>query len=86
VATVSRGPRIVREPVAESINRLETFVARMEHRYEVSSEEMLEAVCAGTARETAEVGRWLAAYRDLANLRQADGRGHADGSRTSSTR
>lgn len=78
--------RVVRQPAAEAVCRLETFVARMERRYECSSELMLEAVREGRARETAEVARWLMAYRNLGNLREALARDSETGSRTNSTR
>lgn len=61
------------EPVAETIRRLERFIARMEARYECSSEEMEQLVAAGRLRETREVGKWLTEVRMLRALREAAG-------------
>lgn len=60
--------RVRREPVEATIERLETFIARMERRYECSSEVMAAEVASGKARDTAEVARWLSDYRTLQYL------------------
>jgi hypothetical protein len=57
------------ETVEQAIARLETFVHRMERRYECTSDEATEAVRDGTMRETAEIGKWLTNYRTLQRLR-----------------
>jgi hypothetical protein len=74
MVAVQTKPRIVQEPVEDTIRRLETFVARMERRYECSSDCMSDAIAQGKARETAEVARWLIASRTLQRLRAAVGR------------
>lgn len=61
------------ETSEEAIARLETFMHRMERRYECTSTSALEAVRAGTLRETAEVAKWLTAYRTLLRLKEAVG-------------
>lgn len=76
--------RTVREPVAATTQRLERFVARMERRYGCTSADMMCATATGTARETAEVSRWLVDYQTLVLLRQQPG--PTTGSHTSSTR
>jgi hypothetical protein len=81
-----RKPRIVREPVEITIGRLETYVARMEHRYECESSSVAEAVGDGTIRETAEISRWLTNYWTLKHLREAAGAGRTTGTRTTPTR
>jgi len=73
MATRPSTVRTVREPVETTIRRLKVFVARMEHRYECPSDEMLRAVKAGDMRETAEVERWLMNYRSLLELQERCG-------------
>ncbi|MCK6563591.1 MAG: hypothetical protein L6Q80_02440 [Dehalococcoidia bacterium] len=84
----STAPRIEvrQESIGTTIHRLETFVARMERRYECSSEEMAEAILAGKARETAEIARWLGEFRVLTNLRNTRAAGCPAGSPGRSTR
>ena len=60
--------RVRREPVEATIARLQTFIARMERRYECSSEVMAAEVASGQARDTAEVARWLSDFRTLQYL------------------
>lgn len=72
--------RTVQEPIETTISRLETFVARMERRYEIESEAAADAVERGDMRETAEVAKWLISYRTLQRLK-----GHAGRSRRSTT-
>lgn len=81
-SVVSR-PRVVEEPIEETVRRLEAFVRRMERRYECSSDDMASAVRGG-AKETAEVARWLISFRTLQRLRAAIG--HETGTPTISTR
>ncbi len=83
MAAVVSEPRVIEEAVEDTIERLSTFVARMERRYERSSTDMLCAVREG-APETAEVARWLISFRTLQRLRAAIG--HETGTRTTSTR
>lgn len=78
--------QVRQEPIEVTIRRLETFVARMERRYECSSEEMAQAIRSGKARETAEVARWLGEFGVLVNLKAAHARGCADGPHGRSTR
>ena len=84
MAAVQTKPRIVQEPIEETIDRLDAFVARMERRYECNSDCMREAVAHGKSKETAEVARWLIASRTLQRLRAVVGRER--GIATSSTR
>ena len=64
------------EESSATITRLETFVRRMERRYECDSEAMRCNVREGRFPETREVGKWLAEYHLLTLLRgqQAAGR------------
>ncbi len=66
--------RVERESVDDTIKRLETYVRRLEARYECSSNAMSTAVNAGDMRATAEVCRWLTADRTLARLKNDAGR------------
>lgn len=59
------------EASATAVRRLETFVARMERRYERTSAEMAREVREGRTPETREVGKWLAEYHLLTRLRAA---------------
>ena len=68
MAVATRIP-VIKVPIAEGIHRLETFVRRMERRYECKSECALEDVRGGRMRETAEVARCLISYRALQRLR-----------------
>ena len=54
---VKSEPRVVRHSVGEEIERLQTYVGRMERRYECSSANAVKAVAKGKMRETAEVSR-----------------------------
>jgi hypothetical protein len=65
--------RVVDAPVM--IARLQTFVSRMERRYECTSDQMEKDVAAGRTRETAEVSRWLGEYRALLSLQALDPEG-----------
>lgn len=83
MATIELKARVVQEPAAETRRRLETFVARMERRYECPTSVMIEAVAAGRMKETAEVSRWLISFRTLRHLQA---HGSETGTSTSSTR
>ncbi|MBA4181258.1 MAG: hypothetical protein C0506_11770 [Anaerolinea sp.] len=74
----------VQEPLEKTISRLETFLARMERRYECSTEKAAEAVDRGQLKPTAEIGKWLASYRTLLHLK--DLAGQEDPSTISDTR
>jgi hypothetical protein len=78
--------RVIKEPVNETIRRLETFVSRMERRYECASDVMAGDVKSGRARDTAEVSRWLADYHVLCELRRPPADGRATGSTSMTTR
>ena len=75
--------RTKQEPVEAAIERLRTFVGRMEHRYECSSDFMVSAVANGHMKETAEVARWLTSYRTLQRLLA---RGQEPGTSTPTTK
>jgi hypothetical protein len=77
--------RVVQKPIADEIRRLETFVGRMEHRYECDSAAMLTLTASGERPETAEIARWLIAFQSLAYLKGLVA-GTTPGSPTSSTR
>ena len=76
--------RVQREPVDATIGRLDTFVRRLEARYECPSEAMVSAIGAGLCKETAEISQWLAAHRTLNRLRDAAGQGTGMNTRTTS--
>lgn len=78
--------RIVREPVEVTVDRLETYIARMEHRYECESSNLTTEVAAGRITETAEISRWLTNYWTLKSLREPAEAGHTTGSPTRNTR
>ena len=63
--------RVRRVDARDAIKRLETFVGRMERRYEYTSEEMTERVRSGQQKCTREISLWLMRHRDLVDLRQA---------------
>jgi hypothetical protein len=69
MTSVSYETKTVRVPLSEVIRRLELFISRMERRYECSSSIMAAEVEAGTARETAEISKWLGEYQVLSRLR-----------------
>ena len=60
--------------------RLETFVGRMERRYEYGSDEMLARLQAGAQKCTAEISLWMFNYRSLVWSR--DGYDPATGERS----
>ena len=80
MTSLAENPRVVQESVDSTIQRLETFVSRMERRYECESSFAAQAVACGHMKDTAEVSRWLISYRTLQRLRTTNGR--ATGTRT----
>ena len=70
-----RHVRTQQEPLETTIARLETYVARMEKRYECRSDEFVQCVETQKVRETAETGSWLSAYRMLVQLKNSAGHG-----------
>ena len=71
--------RVKSEACSVTVRRLETFVSRMERRYECSSEAMLREVSERPSRETREVGKWLAEYSLLTRLRELEAAGDVAG-------
>ena len=63
--------RVRRVDARDAIARLETFVARMERRYEYTSEEMTERVRSGQQKCTGEISLWLPRYRAMLSLQEA---------------
>ena len=78
--------RVKSEACSVTVRRLETFVSRMERRYECSSEAMLREVRKRPSRETREVGKWLAEYSLLTRLREREAVGVATGSTSTNTK
>lgn len=76
--------RVCQIGLDETIERLHTYVQRMERRYECTSELALSSVAQGHMKETAEVSKWLTSYRSLLQLREAAGL--APGTTTATTR
>lgn len=84
---MSNKPRtpVVRQTVYEEVERLATYVGRMERRYECSSAFAEAAVASGTMKATAEVERWLTSYHVLTKLNAEAARGDATGTPTPAT-
>ena len=72
--------RVRRVDPAEKRARLETYVRRMERRYEYSSDEMLGRLQSGVQKCTAEISQWMYRYRSLVWRR--DGYDPATGARS----
>ena len=72
--------RVRRVDPAEERARLETYVRRMERRYEYGSDEMLGRLQSGVQKCTAEISQWMFNYRNLARWR--DGYDPATGERS----
>jgi hypothetical protein len=66
--TIIRPRRVRRLTVEERVRELRQLMARYEYIYETTSEEMARALAAGTARDTAEVARWMVWYGELKDL------------------
>ena len=60
----------VQEPLERTVARLETFLSRMERRYECSTAAAADAVERGEMKPTAEIGKWLTSYRTLLRLKE----------------
>ena len=58
--------RVRRIDLAKELARLETYVRRMERRYEYGSDEMLGRLQSGVQKCTAEISQWMFNYRNLA--------------------
>ena len=72
--------RVRRVDRREVMARLDTYVRRMERRYEYGSDEMLERLQTGVQKCTAEISQWMFNYRNLAWWR--DGCDPATGERS----
>lgn len=86
MTVVKSRPRVVSLSVDQEIERLETYVRRMEARYECDSAKAAQAVAKGRMKETAEVARWLGSYNVLTSLKGGPGHGGGVGSHTSDTK
>ena len=75
--------RVRRVDARDAIARLETYVARMERRYEYTSAEMTGRVRSGEQKCTREISLWLPRYRSMLRLREAVAA--ADGTSTATT-
>ncbi len=84
---MSKTPRtpVVRQSVDHEIERLATYVGRMERRYECSSAFAAAAVESGAMKATAEVERWLTSYHVLTKLNAEAAPGAATGTPTRDT-
>jgi hypothetical protein len=54
--------------VEDAVRNLQATLTRFERLYEMTSEEMLEAVQTGTRNDTAEIARWMVLYREFQYL------------------
>lgn len=79
-------PRVTRHTVSDEMERLATYVGRMERRYECTSAFAEEAVSSGALKETAEISSWLTTYRMLTKLSEVRARGTGAGFHMSATR
>ena len=61
--------RVRRIDLAKELARLETYVGRMERRYEYGSDEMLGRLQTGVQKCTAEISQWMFNYRNLVRWR-----------------
>lgn len=78
--------RVRQTTLDREIERLDTFVRRMERRYESSSEDMIAAIRHERVKETAEIAQWLVSFWALQELRALRGNGRTIGTRTKTTR
>ena len=72
-----------RVDIRDEIARLETYVGRMERRYEYGSDEMLGRLQSGVQKCTAEISQWMFRYRGL--VRWLEGYDPATGERMDGT-
>lgn len=82
---VVKGERPRRESVDETVGRLQTYIHRLERRYECSSKVMADAVKCDLVKETADISRWLSTYRVLLSLEDETSSGRMTGTRTTTT-
>ena len=75
--------RVRRIDLAKELARLETYVGRMERRYEYGSDEMLGRLQSGVQKCTAEISQWMFRYRGL--VRWLEGYDPATGERMDGT-
>ncbi len=68
--------RVITRPMWVLKGRLVRQIRLFERRYEMSSEDMLQALRSGAARETAEISKWMWSYMVLKDI---------DGTRTAGT-
>ena len=66
----------------EELEELRANIAKMEFRYECSSEYMWNAMLAGTERETDEICLWMMDYHDLQRILASDAYATLSGSGT----
>ena len=66
----------------EELNELRANIAKMEFRYECTSEYMWNAMLAGTERETDEICLWMMDYHDLQRILASDAYATLSGSGT----
>ena len=69
----------------EELAELMTNVREMEARYECTSEYMMNAVLAGTERETDEICQWLMNYHELQRILASDEYAARSGTATTSS-
>ena len=67
-------------PMEEDVRQLRANIEAMERRYEISSEDMRQAVLAGTMRETFEVCEWMTDYWLLREIMASDEYAASNGS------
>jgi hypothetical protein len=77
--------RVRRVSTADELRRYQRLVSKFEGRYECSSEAALSAVRAGLMKETADVAKWLSAFKILGHLKEIEQAGDATGSPTKTT-
>ena len=67
-------------PLDQEMRKLRANIEAMERRYEISSEDMRQAVLAGTMRETFEVCEWMTDYWLLREIMASDEYAASNGS------
>src|SRR5713101_602330 len=78
--------RVITKPMWVLKARLVRQVRLFERRYEMSSEDMLKALRNGTARETAEISKWMQSYMVLKKIDEIRTAGTASRTTSSSTK